>query len=216
MYEKVDKQNESKNKAIAQRKNSKQKGTWLVDNRPEAIAQRKVMELANSYSDSKVILRKSEVQDNSSHVKAVYGGVFQSGANENSEPTQLAMVYGGDNTLTGSEGTVHWHYSYNDENADSLHITIADTANYDQRTWVSRKNYTPTGRGSGIWSGWVNNNLGTTPPWATDLAGDGGETVAAGAFHADNGIITLLNTRFPLVAPTFTNDDFPALGSQRK
>lgn len=215
MYEKVDKQNESKIKAIAQRKNSKQKGIGLVDNRPEAIAQRKVMELSNSDSDSKIILRKSEVQDNSSHVRVVYGGVFQSGTNENSEPTQLAPVFGGNNTLTGSKGTVHWHYLYDDTDTNSLHITIGDNRNYNARTWASRKNYTPTGRGTGTWSGWVNNH-GKTPAWAKELARDGGETDAAGAFHADNQISTLLNTRFPVVAPTIKNNDFPALGSQRK
>ena len=128
------------------------------------------------------------------------------------KPVQLAMQYGNTHTLLGAQGSVHWHYSYDDANENSMHLTIADTQNYNNRTWASRQSYAPTGRNAGDWTNWVNNH-GHTPAWATTLAGNQGRNPAEQAFHADQNIAALLVTAFPQ-APVNIQDQnaFPPLG----
>lgn len=136
----------------------------------------------------------------------------ESFSKESLSPIQLEQIYGGDNTLYGSDGTAHWHYVFLDDNTNSLHITLADNRTPNQRTWECRRTYTPTSRTAGVWSGWVT-RFGHPPQWAKDLAGDGGTQEASEAFHADDDIRALLALRFP-VAPVVLNDnDFPALGA---
>lgn len=112
-------------------------------------------------------------------------------------PIQRAMKYGNVQELIGASGRIHWHYAYDDTQINSLHVTVCDTANYNVRTWASRKRYTPTSTTSGTWSGWVNNH-GTTPVWALDLVNSRDPTTSAEtAFHDNADIRAMLHTAFP-------------------
>lgn len=144
----------------------------------------------------------------------VYGGEIRLPSAANSGGVaQLAMRYGNTHTLEGEQGRVHWHYSFDDTNINSLHVTIADTQNYAHRTWASRQSYTPTGRNAGNWSGWVNNH-GATPAWATALVGNGGQNPAEQAFHVNAAIVLLLNAAYPIAVPANNDVNFPPLGAE--
>ena len=129
-------------------------------------------------------------------------------------PIQMVWQYGARRWLEGQGGRVHWHYTFDDAVVNSLHMTIADVQNYSARTWASRKSYTPTGIAAGTWSGWVNQH-GTTPAWATQLAGNQGSDDAVAAFHGNPAVAALLLARFPPPpAPDLADDNaFPALGA---
>jgi hypothetical protein len=140
-----------------------------------------------------------------------YGGVIPFPKSENQDTHQLVNRVGAVHDLAGADGTVHWHYFFDDTNIHSLHITIADVRNYANRTWASRKSYAPTGTNSGNWSAFANNH-GVTPAWATQLAGHSGEDAAVNAFHANASIAALLRAAYPPPIPNLADQQqFPGL-----
>ncbi len=152
---------------------------------------------------------------NSNHVSknttVKYGGVIPFPKTETQDTHQLVNRVGAVHDLAGADGSVHWHYFFDDTNINSLHITIADVRNYANRTWASRKSYVPTGTNSGNWGAFVN-NMGATPAWATALAGNSGQADAEVAFHGNASIAALLLAAFPPPVPNIADQEqFPGL-----
>lgn len=221
-------ENQSGSNADLQKQSDGISTSQFADNRPNAAAQRKLREMAtNSPTVNQLrafqkkvergaspVQRKEKPgvpsdQTNSKGTVITYGGVLSPKIPSTSTPVQLLTV-GDTHTLEGVNGSVHWHYSYDPANINSLHLTIADTRNYGNRAWASRQSYTPTGTDSGNWTGWQNNH-GRTPGWATQLAGNQGRGPAEQAFHADEAVALALRNAFPQEVPG--EDAFPALGS---
>jgi hypothetical protein len=133
---------------------------------------------------------------------------------------QPVMRYGAVVTLAGGQGSVHYHYSFNDAAIlNSLHVTFADTQNFANRTWASRSSYTPTGRAAAQdGGGWLGNwgalvtQLGVIPAWGQALVNAhvaAAQAAGLAAFHGNAAITALLNAAYPPPVPVAA--DFPAL-----
>lgn len=221
-------ENQSGSNADPQKQSDGMSTSQFADNRPNSAAQRKLKDMVTNSpavnqlkAFQKMVERGASPaqrrgkpgvpsnQINSKRTINTYGGVLSPNVPSTSAPVQLLTV-GDTHTLEGVSGQVHWHYSYDPANINSLHLTIADTRNYANRTWASRQSYTPTGTNSGNWTGWQNNH-GQTPGWATQLAGNQGRGPAEQAFHADQAVALALRNAFPQAVPG--DDAFPPLGA---
>jgi hypothetical protein len=126
---------------------------------------------------------------------------------------QRQTVIGAIVDRAGADGTIHYHYLYDDNLLFRLHVTFTDHRTPAHRTWNMRTYYTPTSTVAGTWSALARVGAGAVPAWARNLAIsrlNEARAEALQAFHADATVITALETQFPQ-QHAYNAADFPAL-----